>query len=156
MIDWGIVARAVHVVAVVVWIGGVWLVTFVLLPAMKERRSETWVEEFARIERRFGPQARASVLLVGLSGLYMLYGYHLWSRFEYARYWWMHLMVGVWLLFALLLFLIEPLASRLSIRARAEADPHITLERALRLHRALATLSLIAVFAAVCGAHGLL
>jgi uncharacterized membrane protein len=27
VIDWGIVARAIHVVAVVVWIGGVWLVT---------------------------------------------------------------------------------------------------------------------------------
>jgi hypothetical protein len=34
-IDWGIVARAIHVVAVVIWIGGIWLVTTVLLPAMK-------------------------------------------------------------------------------------------------------------------------
>jgi uncharacterized membrane protein len=33
MMDWGIVARPIHVVAVVVWIGGVWLVTTVLLPA---------------------------------------------------------------------------------------------------------------------------
>jgi uncharacterized membrane protein len=35
-VDWGIVARAVHIVAVVVWIGSVWLVTTVLLPAMSE------------------------------------------------------------------------------------------------------------------------
>lgn len=36
-IVWGIVARAVHVIAVVVWIGGVCLVTTVLLPAMARR-----------------------------------------------------------------------------------------------------------------------
>jgi hypothetical protein len=32
VIDWGIVARAAHIIAVVVWIGDVWLVTTVLLP----------------------------------------------------------------------------------------------------------------------------
>src|SRR5215469_561268 len=35
-VDWGIVARAVHLLAVVVWIGGVWLVTTVLLPGIKQ------------------------------------------------------------------------------------------------------------------------
>lgn len=40
MTDWGILARAVHVLAVVVWIGGVWFVTAVLLPAMKGKPPE--------------------------------------------------------------------------------------------------------------------
>ena len=74
MIDWGIVARAAHIIAVVVWIGGVWLVTTVLLPRMKEKPPEDWVREFDAFERRFAPQARIAVLLVVLSGLYMLYG----------------------------------------------------------------------------------
>jgi uncharacterized membrane protein len=76
-IDWGIVARAIHVLAVVVWIGGVWLVTTVLLPEMKQRPPQEWIGEFDAIERRFAPQARIAVLLVLLSGFYMLYAYDL-------------------------------------------------------------------------------
>src|SRR5437868_12071709 len=106
--DWGIVARAIHVLAVVVWIGSVWLVTTVLLPAMKQKPPEEWTREFHATEHRFAPQARMAVLLVLLSGLYMLYANDLWDRFTDGHYWWMHLMVGVWLLFAALLFVIEP------------------------------------------------
>ena len=35
----------------------------------------------------------------------------LWGRFGEARFWWMHAMVGLWLVFALMLFVIEPLHS---------------------------------------------
>ena len=153
-IDWGIVARAIHVVAVVVWIGGVWLVTTVLLPAMRLKRPEEWIAEFDAIEQRFALQARAAVLLVLLSGLYMLYAYDLWDRFADGRYWWMHLMVAVWLLFAALLFLIEPLIVPRIVCRRAAA-PGATLTRMLWMHRVMLTLSLLAIFAAVAGAHGL-
>lgn len=156
MVDWGVVARAFHVLAVVVWIGGVWLVTMALLPAMKREPPDAWLEQFGAIERRFRPQARACVLIVLLSGLYMLYEYHLWSRLAHIAYWWMHVMIGVWLLFALLLFLIEPLQSRLGIRQRLAANPGEALLRVSRLHRILLALSLIAVFVSVGGAHGLL
>jgi uncharacterized membrane protein len=88
--DWGILARAIHVVAVVVWIGGVWLVTTVLLPAMKLKPPEEWIGEFDAIEQRFAPQVRIAAVLVLLSGLYMLYAYDLWDRFTELRYWWMH------------------------------------------------------------------
>jgi hypothetical protein len=44
--DWGVVARAIHVLAVVVWIGSVWLVTMVLLPGMKNKAPADWVREF--------------------------------------------------------------------------------------------------------------
>ena len=73
MIDWGIVARAIHVVAVVIWVGGVWLVTIVLLPAMKLKRPEEWLGEFDAVENSFAPQVRIAALAVLLSGLYMLY-----------------------------------------------------------------------------------
>jgi uncharacterized membrane protein len=39
-VDWGIVARIVHVLAVVVWVGGVWFVT--VLPAMSKKPSQEW------------------------------------------------------------------------------------------------------------------
>jgi len=154
--DWGIVARAVHVVAVVVWIGGVWLVTTVLLPAMRLKLPEEWIGEFDAIERRFAPQVRIAALLVLLSGLYMLYAYDLWDRFSHLGYWWMHLMVAVWLLFAALLFVIEPLIVRRTVHRRAAVASEPTLTRMLWMHRVMLTLSLLAVFAAVAGSHGLL
>jgi uncharacterized membrane protein len=151
VIDWGIVARAIHILAVVAWIGGVWMVTMVLLPNLRERRSDDWVREFDAIERRFAPQVRIAVLLVLLSGLYMLYEYDLWDRFADARFWWMDLMVGLWVLFALMLFAIEPILAH-RLRARRGG---VTLARMLWLHRVLLVLSLATIFAAVGGAHGL-
>jgi uncharacterized membrane protein len=155
-IDWGIVARAVHVLAVVVWIGGVWLITTVLLPAMREKPPETWLQEFDAIERRFAPQARIAVLLVMLSGLYMLYRYDMWDRFAQAEDWWMDLMVAVWLVFAVLLFFIEPLALGRAVREQTKTVPAVILTRMLWLHRLLLALSLLAIFAAVAGSYGLL
>lgn len=156
MTDWGVVARAVHVLAVVVWIGGVWLVTMVLLPAMRTKPPEEWLREFETIERRFAPQARIAILLVLLSGLYMLDRYDLWGRFAHGEYWWMHLMVGVWVLFATLIFVIEPLVFRRIVHRGAARAPKATLALMLWLHRAMLLLSLIVIFVAVGGSHGLL
>lgn len=155
-LDWGIVARAVHILAVVVWIGGVWLVTMVLLPNMRRKSGAEWLRDVEAIERGFAPQARIAVLLVLLSGLYMLYDYDLWNRFAAgAAFWWMHLMVGVWAVFAAVLFVIEPLIVGPWIRRRAVRQPEATLTAFIWLHRALLLFSLAAVFAAAAGAHGL-
>jgi uncharacterized membrane protein len=156
MIDWGSFARAIHILSVVVWIGGVSLVTTVLLPGSKRKPPKAGLHDFDEIERRFAPQARIAVLLVLLSGLYMLYTYDLWARFADAHFWWMHLMVGVWLIFAVLLFVIEPLTMRHSAREqRRQSLPLATPARLLWMHRLLLTLALIAIFAAVGGSHGL-
>lgn len=155
VVDWGVVARAVHIVAVVVWIGGVWLVTTVFLPGMKRKPPEEWLREFDAIEHRFAPQARIAVLLVVLNGLYMLYAYNHVARFAQIEYWWVHLMVAVWVLFAALLFVIEPLAPHHAFHRRAAASPRAALARITWLHRALLLTSISAIFAAVCGSHGL-
>jgi uncharacterized membrane protein len=154
-IDWGIVARAIHIVAVVVWIGGVALITSVLLPAMAAKPAAEWIRDFDDIERRFATQVRWAVLLTLASGLWMLFQYDLWGRFLSARYWWMHLMVGVWLLYALVLFIAEPFALHRLFHARAEVAPAATLGLVRRFHRVMLALSLFAAFAAVAGAHGL-
>ena len=155
MIDWGSLARAVHILSIVIWIGGVSLVTTAVLPAVKRKPTEQWMREFDEVERRFAPQARIAALLVLLSGLYMLYVYDLWDRFVDPSFWWMHLMVGVWLAFAVLLFVIEPLAVRHAVRERRQAPPQAALTRLLWMHRLLLALSLTAIFAAVGGSHGL-
>src|SRR5215472_15693845 len=86
--------RALHVLSVVLWIGGVGFVTTVLLPSV--RRLKTPPERigfFDAVERRFAWQARIWTVLVGLTGLYMLSRLDLWDRFRYAAYWWMHAMI---------------------------------------------------------------
>jgi hypothetical protein len=66
----------------------------------------------------------------------------------------MHLMVGVWLVFAMLLFVIEPLAVRQAVSERRQALSRAALTRLLWMHRLLLTLSLTAIFAAVGGSRG--
>jgi hypothetical protein len=67
----------------------------------------------------------------------------------------MHLTVGVWLLFAALLFVIEPLTIRRTVRQRFTTAPEATLARMLWMHRFMLAFSLLAILAAIGGGHGL-
>lgn len=58
-IDWLILARALHVVSVVGWIGGVWFVTFVVMPAIARNEAPAArLAAFHQIERGFAPEAQ--------------------------------------------------------------------------------------------------
>ncbi|HYM73873.1 MAG TPA: hypothetical protein VET89_12900, partial [Stellaceae bacterium] len=86
-----IAARILHVLAIVVWIGGVALVTTVALPAI--RRGELGADRlraFQAIERRFVWQARTAIVVVGATGFYMVAQADLWDRFRAAAFWWIH------------------------------------------------------------------
>ena len=148
-------ARVFHVLGVVFWIGGVAMVTTVLIPAMAQMRSSSErMEFFGRIESRFAPQARFTTLLVGLSGFYMVHILNAWSRFAELRYWWMHAMVLVWGIFTLMLFVVEPFVLRRQVRRRDNGDPDKNFRRMRRMHQVLLSLSLVAVAGAVAGSHG--
>ena len=150
-------ARALHVLAVVLWIGGVGFVTTVLLPAVRDLHAAAErVVFFETVERRFGRQARVTTVLAGLSGFYMVVRLDLWDRFLSAEYWWMHAMVAVWLLFTLMLLVAEPLFLDRWLLARAEARPDATFGLIERLHWILLALSLITLIGAVLGSHGML
>ncbi len=149
------IARALHVLAVVLWIGGVAMVTTVLLPAIRRLPlSENPVEVFERFERRFAFQARIMTLVAGLSGFYMVTRMNAWARYLSLEGWWLHAMTLVWLIFTLVLFVLEPLVLNRKLRERAERDPKGTLVLIQRAHWGLLTLSLIAVAGAVTGSHG--
>src|SRR6266511_825788 len=150
-------ARAIHVIAVVFWIGGVAMVTTMLLPAVRRFKSPAErVAFFEAVEQRFARQARLSTLIAGLSGFYIIYRFDLWGRFASASFWWMHGMVGVWLLFTLILFVLEPLFLHRWFLARAQAAPEATFRLIQGLHWLLLSLSIIAIFGAVAGSHGVL
>jgi uncharacterized membrane protein len=146
------IARAVHVLAVVIWIGGVSMVTTIFLPTAIDSAEGARLAEL--VERRFANQARIATLLVGASGFYMIERFQLWDRFAAASYWWMHAMVLVWLIFTVILFVAEPLFLDRWFRARMRVDPQGTLRRVARLHWVLLALSLLTVFGAVAGSHG--
>lgn len=151
------IARALHVLAVVHWIGGVTFVTAVLLPGLGGLADAAHrLRVFEVVEGRFAQQARISTLIAGLSGLYMTWRLDAWARFPDPAYWWMHAMVGVWALFTVVLFLAEPLFLHDFFHHRAERDPVGTFALAQRFHIVLLTLSLVAVGAGVLGAHGAL
>ena len=148
-------ARSLHVVAVVLWIGGVGFVTTVLLPAIRHLKApEERVAFFDAIERRFAWQSRATTLIAGLSGFYMSWRFDLWSRFDSLHFWWMHAMVAVWLVFTLLLFVAEPLFLHRWFQTQAELRPAETFALIERLHRFLLTISLLTALGAVAGSHG--
>jgi len=150
-----IAMRALHVFAVVIWVGGVSMITTVILPALRRGDlGENRIEAFEAIERRFVWQARGTVLLVGLSGFYMVWRLELWDRFNMISFWWMHAMVGVWLLFALILFVAEPFILHWRTRRFTEVHPEVALRRMQRSHWVLLALSTITILGAVAGSHG--
>jgi uncharacterized membrane protein len=148
-------ARAIHVLALVHWIGGVAIVTTIVLPAaLKVSNAMEAVAAFERFERHFAAQVRISIALVGLSGLYMLYAYDAWDRFEYLSFWWLHLMVAVWALFAVMVYVLEPLLIHRVFHEFALRDKNRAFTIAIGLHSAVLTISAIAIGAGVLGSHG--
>ena len=151
------IARALHVLSVVLWIGGVAFVTTVLLPAVRRLKAPNdRLAFFDAIERRFAWQARITTVLAELTGLDMLVRLDLWHRFLSVSYWWMHAMVVVWLLFTVMLFVAEPLFLHQWLLDRGKVEPEATFRRVERLHQLLLTLSLITILGAVAGSHGFL
>jgi uncharacterized membrane protein len=150
-----IFARVLHVLGVVAWIGGVAMVTTVLLPMVRRLDDPgERVDLFEDIERRFAWQARATTLIVGLSGLYMLEFLGAWTRYTQPQFWWLHLMTLVWVLFTLVLFVLEPLFLHRWFGRRSREDPEGTLRLVQRLHWVLLLLSLVAIAGGVAGSHG--
>ena len=154
MIEMGL-ARVLHVLGVVLWIGGVAMVTTVILPAVKRLASaDDRIALFESIEHRFAWQARVTTLVTGLSGFYMIHRLNAWERFTLPSFWWMHAMVLVWVLFTLMLFVLEPLVLRRLFLHQAATNPQRVFAVMQFMHWVLLMLSLLTVAGAVAGSHG--
>ncbi len=150
-----LIARALHVLAVVIWIGGVSMATTVVLPAVRRGQlGEDWLRAFQAIEHRFVWQARSAIILVGLTGFYMCWRLDLWSRFHTAGFWWMHAMLGVWFLFAVMLFVAEPLIAHHYFRGWATLHRAAAFAWVSRIHWLLLILSALTIVGAVAGSRG--
>src|SRR3954465_13738324 len=157
MIDDLAAARAIHVLAVVHWIGGMATVTTIGLPRARHLPdANAAISFFEAFERPFARQARVSVMLAGISGLYMLWRLAAWERFESPSFWWLHLMVALWVLFVLMLFVLEPLGIDRSFRSYALREKEHAFALAMRLHWAALLVATLTIGAGVLGAHGYL
>ena len=147
-------ARALHVAGVVLWIGGVALVTTVLLPVFR-RKSDPGdaFSLFHTTEKAFIWQARFTTLITGLSGFYMLHKLDAWGRYQLAEFWWVHLMTFIWVIFSLVMFVLEPFVLPRLIGGKVSANPKLALKRVHFVHWILTLLSLTAVISAVYGVH---
>jgi uncharacterized membrane protein len=144
------IARAIHILSIVIWMGGVAFVTIVLIPTI--RRSSFRGDEFYIfniIENRFAHIARSLVLLAGLSGFYMIHLLDAWDRFMQIRYFWMHSMLLI-----LALFLIEPFFIKDHGRIVKDERNFGNLRKTQILHSIILMLSLFTIFISVLGAHG--
>jgi uncharacterized membrane protein len=151
------VARALHVLALVHWIGGVTMVTTIVLPRARALAdAHAALAAFEAFESRFAAQARFSILLAGLSGFYMLNKMQAWTLLLDPAFWWLALMVAVWAVFALVVFVLEPLVVHRLFHVYALRDKDRAFSLAIRLHAVALTISCIAIVAGVLGAEGAL
>lgn len=150
-------ARALHVVGVVLWIGGVAFVTTTLIPSLKKMTdTDKRLTLFEQLEGKFAFQARMVTLITGLTGFYMLEYMQAWERFQHPEFWWIHLMTLIWLVFTLVLFVLEPLVLRRRFKMMAAENSDRAFALLHRMHKVLLLLSLITVFGTVAGVHGLM
>ena len=116
-------AGAAHVTSVMIWIGGVAFVTLILIPSLQKISDEKLkFELFERLEHRFSFVAKIMVLLAGTSGTYRLSYMNAWNRLKSTQFWWLHLMIAIWLVFALVLFVqaqINPPSNLLNLKMDA-------------------------------------
>ncbi len=150
------VSTIIHVVFVVLWMGGVAFVTMVLFPVIRKGRQPLeGVLLFQRIEHRYARIARFYTAIVGISGfvnLYHLGGLELLSPAYNPG---LTIMFVVWVMWTVLLFGLEPLViKRLLKEAQVgNVDIHVLFKRMNILHWVLLTLSLLAIIGGVTFAH---
>lgn len=148
-------ARALHVLALVHWIGGVTMVTTIVLPRARAlAEPQAALAAFEAFESCFAAQARVSIAIVGLSGLYMLAKLHAWEQLANPAFWWLDLMIAVWAVFALMVYVLEPLVVHHLFHDYVLRDKEGAFGWAIRLHVVALAMSGVSIMAGVLGAHG--
>lgn len=119
----------IHVFGVVIWIGGVAFVTMIIFPMIQ--RTENSLEQvimFQGVEHRFSKIAKIMVVLVGLSGLYLIYGKYGFNFKELGFGVW--IMITVWAFYASLLFGLEKIIFKKLFSTPTGEQPDLPTEQA--------------------------
>ena len=145
---------AIHVLAVVIWIGGVAFVTMIIFPMIT--RTEGSLEKvlfFQGVEHRFAKIAKLCVLIVGLTGGWLLYVTGEWNLLFRSSGIGPSLMLIVWAFYVFVL-LGEAKLFNLIFRGEAQQDTTKVFFRISVFHWVVLGLSLLAVAVGVLAGHG--
>jgi len=143
-----VISLIIHVLSIVMWIGGVAFVTIIVFPMIQRvQGSLEQVMMFQGIEHRFSRIAKVLVILTGLSGIYLIYEKGLSPG--------VLIMIFVWTLYASLLFFLEKLLFK-RLFAKPSGEQLKTGQIFFRLqifHWFVLTLSFLAIAAGIWTAH---
>jgi uncharacterized membrane protein len=137
----------IHVICVIIWIGGVAFVTMVIFPMMYQ--AEGSLEKalmFQRVEHRFAGMVKWLIAVVGATGLYMLYAQYGFGLLLETRGIGILIMLFAWALYTTIIL------SERKIFGRLFADPEkIDMDKALKMINVMHWFLLIISFTAVAG-----
>lgn len=145
---------AVHVLGVVLWIGGVAFVTIIIFPMII--RMESSIEKvifFQGVEHRFAKIAKFCVFIVGLTGAWLLYLTGEMGLLFKISGTGPTLMLVVWTFYVLVL-LFEARLFKVIFRGDAGQDTARVFFRLGIFHWFVLGLSLLAIAVGVWAAHG--
>jgi uncharacterized membrane protein len=149
-----VIAITLHVIAVVVWIGGMFLGVVAIRPALAELDMPMRGRIFAGIVGRFLPWAWGAVVTLLLSGFYMVF-----TSFDgglSGTPWFVRLMMGVGIFMMMLLGHVSFAPYKRLKRALAAKDDALATKAMRQMTTVLAVnlgLGLIVILAAMMGAY---
>jgi len=112
------------------------------------------MEIFEKIEGRFARIAKITTVLSAITGFYMIDYLNAWNRYLDVKFWWIHAMTIIWLLFTIVLFILEPFVLHNLFKKYAIMNPKKTFSILHKAHWVLLILSLITIIGGVAGSHG--
>jgi uncharacterized membrane protein len=145
----------IHVVCVIIWIGGVAFVTLVIFPMMYQ--TEGSLEKalmFQRVEHKFAGMVRWLIGIVGVTGFWLLYEKYGFGILAQGRAIGIDIMIFAWALYTTILL------SEKKIFTKIFADPEkVDMDKALKMINGMHWFLLFISFSAVAGGvwfgHGL-
>ncbi len=149
----------VHVLGVILWIGGLAFITILVIPAtIKNPNALEKVLQFQRIEHKFAPIARVYNLIVLISGFYMFFSLGLEEVIFTSSGMPLLFMTVVGIFWFIMLFGLEPLIIKKVLDRMAKKPEEMNIDSIFavmnKLHWVLLTISLLASGAGVIVAHG--
>ncbi|MCK5426750.1 MAG: hypothetical protein KAJ34_03570 [Thermodesulfovibrionia bacterium] len=149
-----ITALIIHVISIVIWIGGVAFVTMITFPMIQ--RTDNSLEQvlmFQGVEHRFSKIAKIMVILVLLSGLYLIkdkYDFRI-SNLNFGVW----VMIVLWTVYASLLFFLEKLIFKklFSRPSEKQLDTRQVFFTLQVFHWFVLSLSFFAIAAGIWTAH---
>ncbi|RMD59026.1 MAG: hypothetical protein D6828_02085, partial [Nitrospirae bacterium] len=148
------ILTAIHVIGVVIWIGGVAFVTLVIFPMLaKTESSLEQVLLFQRVEHRFAKIAKICIAVVGLSGLWLLHLRSEWGLLFTLNGIGPTVMLTVWIFYVMVL-LLESRLFKIIFGKREQKDTKKIFYKLTLFHWIILILSLTAVGIGTWAGHG--